>query len=172
MDTFARLHTCGHLYRARGFAEAELDPAPFIAGRTVIETRDLPGFIDHDRNVTYESHHFRVYVLGRAATTDKPARIDGVIVTVHHAAGWEVWEARHKLAVALARCTDPRGLFFLCWGLMDMAHDKVQRGKAEATETMRAAFVEGRLRKRRLPSGGTKVWIEPPQAGVPLAGTG
>ena len=52
------------------------------------------------------------------------------------------------------------------WTFLDVHHAAETKGAQDAARTYREAFVDGRLKKRRLPSkNATKVWIEPQETG-------
>jgi hypothetical protein len=60
------------------------------------------------------------------------------------------------------RSQDDRGAFWLCWYLIDVARSAHAAGRQEAAKEYREAFVDGRLKKRKLPArDDVKVWIEP-----------
>jgi hypothetical protein len=155
MHMLIKRHDGGHLYNPGGVGEREFDlTSLLLAGETVTDTRDLPGFVLG--NTTYESHHFWVHFVGEQRA----------YIRVHHGGGWEVWEGDYMLAHALRRFgPDDIGLFLLCWYLIDTTRTARQVGADESALIYRKAFIDGRLRKRRLPARGqTKVWIEQPQA--------
>lgn len=147
------LHNGGHIYKPGGIGELEYDPAQHLTGETIAETRDLPGFVEG--NTTYESHHFWVHFTNRR----------DVYIRVHHGGGWEVWRGDYMLEKALRRYGDnDRGLFLLCWYLIDNARAWRDAGRQEAASEYRKAFVDGRLKKRKQPGRNTfKVWIDPPE---------
>jgi hypothetical protein len=155
-----RLHAGGHIYLPGGFGEREYDITPHLIGSEQITvTRDLPGFVEN--GVTYESHHFWVHF----TRYEKSTRFANVFIRVHHGGGWEVWRGDYMLARALENYgPDDRGLFLLCWFLIDAAKAARDAGAYETGSEYRKAFVDGRLKKRKLPAQGkVKVWIEPPQ---------
>ncbi len=164
------LYRGGHLYGEGGIGWREYDIAPHLTIEHAAETRDLPGFVEG--GTTYESHHFWVHFLqydrnGKPERDDAEDRRDSsVLIRVNHGGGWEVWRGDYMLARALRRYGDnDRGLFLLCWYLIDTANYSKQAGRAEAAQEYKQAFVDGRLKKRKLPARGVhKVWIEPPPA--------
>lgn len=168
MRSFTQIHTCGHLYGEGGRGERALDLGEFSWPGGIGETRELPGFVMD--NVTYESHRFWVHFLKPRPITNpnytpqaRDRRCSGVLVVVHHGGGWEVWRGDSMLAAALERYgDDDKGLFLLCWFMVDAAREAHQRGYGEAKGEYQRAFVDGRLKKRKLPArGAVKVWIEP-----------
>lgn len=173
MHALARLHVGGHIYKPGGIGELEYDPTPHLIGsESIVETRDLPGFAE--RGVTYESHHFWVHFARYAerqpplteADAQRRKQFSCVLIRVHHGGGWELWRGDYMLASALARYgSDDRGLFLLCWYMIDNAKTARDVGRHESAQEYRTAFVEGRLKKRKLPArGAVKVWIDPPTA--------
>jgi hypothetical protein len=168
------VHSGGHLYGPGGVGSVEFDPAQLLTAEIIAETRDLPGFVDTGRtvSVTYESHHFWIHFLRYARNPDAE-RFCAVLIRVHDGAGWEVWRGDPMLAAALSGYGgDARGLFLLCWFLRDSTRAARDAGRHETAAEYRRAFVDGRLRKRKLPAQGkVKVWIEP-EAAQPLAAVG
>lgn len=160
MKEFKKVHSCGHLYGSGGKGERMLDLAPFMQGsEQIIKTIDLPGFIDQSRRdfkVTYESHHFYVHFVGRGD------HAVGLLVVVHHGAGWEVWRGDRMLADAIAAYgNDQQGLFKLCWFMIEATRSAAQRAAVEESTRYKTAFVHGALKKRK--QHGTdhyKVWID------------
>lgn len=181
MHALTRIYKGGHLYKPSGIGELEFDPAPLLTSEDIVQTRALPGFVDDDRQtpVTYTSHHFWIHFLKyrlrdnhgespalvRAAHEAQRKRFSGVLIRVHHGGGWEVWRGDAMLANALHRYgEDDRGAFLLCWFMIDAAQAADSAGYARAADEHRKAFIEGRLRKRKLPArGAVRVWIEPPK---------
>ncbi|NEV75488.1 hypothetical protein DYI24_00130 [Rhodopseudomonas sp. BR0C11] len=168
MHAFINVETCGHIYGPGGRGEIELDPAAKICGsETIVHSRELPGFVEDRANgsagVTYESHRFSVHFLAFARGGAAVGDFCGVLVRVHHGAGWELWRGDDMLADALWRYgDDDRGLFKLCWYMIDAARAARGGGAHMEGERYRRAFVDGRLRKRKLPSRGAyRVWIDP-----------
>lgn len=171
MHALTNLHKGGHLYGPGGCGEMQHDPAQHLSSELIAETRELPGFSED--GVTYQSHKFWVHFLQYARVSALPAlserdaeerkRDSGVLIRVNHGGGWEVWRGDYMLAKALRRYgSDDRGMFLLCWYLIDCAHYSRQAGRDDAAKEYRTAFVEGRLKKRKLPARGqVKVWIEP-----------
>ncbi|MGY4224360.1 hypothetical protein ACVMIH_001721 [Bradyrhizobium sp. USDA 4503] len=162
MHALTCLHTCGHLYQPGGFGELEFDPAQCLTAETIVETRKLPGFVED--NTTYESHTFWVHFARFTRTMERESERDSsVLIRVHHGGGWEVWRGDWMLARALRRYGDnDRGLFLLCWYLRDSTRAARDAGRTETAAEYRRAFVEGRLKKRKLPNRGEcKVWIDP-----------
>jgi len=107
----------------------------------------LDGFVEN--GVTYESHTFWLEI----ERTIRTARPDGVLY-VRHGGGWQRLRLDDKITMAmtsLIALDRGREAFFLAWGLFDAVRD------ATATEWMRVAgaFVDGRLKKRRV-RGGTR----------------
>jgi len=81
---------------------------------------------------------------------------------VKHGAGQERikvgWSKRLYSALA---GMDSDSRYFMLHTLYRMRTDALREASTETAREYRAAFVEGRLRKRKLPSKGThKVWIE------------
>lgn len=133
---------------------------------------ELPGFIEGQQEngnggVTYESHTFWV-------TFDRPGhRRTNATVWVRHGGGVESLILSHMLAVPLehlvegrvinADMTDPnlRAAFKMCWGIFELARCSLGHGAGIATQRIKVAFVEGRLKKRKRPGRDVyKVWIE------------
>jgi hypothetical protein len=159
---FKKLMTCGHLYGPGGMGERSPDIAPYISGRRIVDTFDIPGFVDRARMVTYESHHFWIHFLQNSIRKELCETIDGVLVIVHHGAGWEIWEGDNHIAAALKALDGSREIaFMLCWRMIDIARDHENKGYEDGRNAQRQAFVEGRLKKRRVSQTDTKVWIEP-----------
>lgn len=164
------LHKGGHLYGPGGVGEREYDLAPHLIAEKIAATRDLPGFSED--GVTYQSHHFWVHFLAyernqtlpiSARDAERANRDSSVLICVHHGGGWEVWRGDYMLAKALRRYGDnDRGLFLLCWYMIEAARVARDAGRQESADEYRKAFVDGRLKKRKLPARGcVKVWIEP-----------
>lgn len=173
MHTLAKLHEGRHIYKPGGIGELEYDITPHLVAEENHETRDLPGFVLG--NVTYESHHFWIHFCRYKQFREGSERKDSsVLIRVHHGAGWEVWSGDYMLAQALRRYgNDNIGAFLLCWYLIDSAKTNRQFGYENAKQEYTTAFVDGRLKKRKLPAQGkVKVWIEPspsqPNADYPL----
>lgn len=169
MHAFTCLHRGGHLYRPDRSGEDEFDPATLLCSEEIVETRDLPGFVEG--GVTYESHHFWAHFCryphrNPHMPPPKEGRFSSALVRVHHGGGWEVWRGDYMLAKALHRYgDDDRGLFLMCWFLIDAAREAQRTGYQEAKQEHRLAFVEGRLKKRKMPGRADhKVWIEEPKA--------
>ncbi len=56
-----------------------------------------------------------------------------------------------------------REAFYFCLGLFQCLDDACETGRKEATADLQKAFVEARLRKRKLPRRTAyKVWVEKP----------
>lgn len=160
MHILEQIHSCGHLYVEDGHSGRGLDVSQFhCRPENEVEVIDLPGFVEADRQfpVTYESHHFWVYLLGKRTRRN-------VLIVVNHGGGWEVWQGDYMLADALERYGDDKqGLFKLCWYPIDTSRESALRGMEEASKGLKRAFVEGRLKKRKMPrSDRYKVWVEPP----------
>jgi hypothetical protein len=67
-----------------------------------------------------------------------------------------------QLARALYRTPDERACFFHCLSLTDLHREAMTLGAEETAARYRRAFVEGRLKKRKLRGQDSmKVWIEP-----------
>lgn len=167
MARFRCVHSGRHIYKPGGVGELEYDPAQHLTGsESIVETRDLPGFAFG--GVNYESHHFWIHLCRYAPNPRMQERhaerFSSVLVRVHHGAGWEVWQGDYMVAAALARFgADDMGAFWLCWSMIDLAREAKGAGAEETAAEYRRAFVEGRLRKRKLPGQGkVKVWIDPP----------
>ncbi len=116
----------------------------------------LPGFVEN--GVTYQSHTFYV-------DFGKPGYHSGPDCTIYvrHGGGWESLRTSHMIATALASllaANDTRAAFFLCWGTHETARESYKLGRFDVATQYRTAFIEGRLKKRRLPRGGVKFWIE------------
>jgi hypothetical protein len=163
------LHDGGHIYKPGGIGELDHDPAQHLIGsEEIVSTRDLPGFAFG--GVTYESHHFWIHLCQYAPNPRMQERhaerFSSVLIRVNHGGGWEVWRGDYMLAAALARYgDDDMGAFWLCWYLIDIARTARKIGAEATAAEYKQAFVDGRLRKRKLPAQGKiKVWIEPPAA--------
>lgn len=119
----------------------------------------LLGFVDKERNVTYESHNFWVQF-------DKNPRNGknwGATITVMHGGGVEQLIVRDMVAdaIELVAQADERAAFKLCWGLFEVARDAHTAGCKETRSKCFEAFVDGRLKKRKKPGQDVhKVWIE------------
>jgi hypothetical protein len=166
MHAFTKLYSGGHIYNANGIGEIEFDPASLVSAERIVETRSLDGFVEQQKTyaVTYESHKFWVHFLRYSA--GRSERDSGVLVRVNHGGGWEVWRGDEMLAEALRGYGDDnRGLFKLCWFMIDAARSAEAAGAQCATTRYRKAFIEGRLKKRKMPGrDACKVWIEPEAA--------
>lgn len=159
---FRKLMTCGHIYNAERNGELSPDLTPFLGSSRIVTTFDMPGYVDQARNVTYTSHHFWAHFLQWNKLPEHSSRISNVLVVVHHGAGWEVWEGDEHIAKALhCLSQDQTAAFHLCWRMIDIARAFEHNGFVAGRDEQRVAFVEGRLKKRKLPGGATKVWIEP-----------
>jgi hypothetical protein len=67
-----------------------------------------------------------------------------------------------QLARALFRTPDERARFFHCLSLTDLHREAMAWGAEETAARYRRAFIEGRLKKRKLRGQDSmKVWIEP-----------
>lgn len=104
--------------------------------------------------VDYSSHWF---VFAKA-------EYGGYVLYVKNGGGEERLNLSHRIKAIVpalnAMSSDERFLMF--WEMMDIEHKA--RREAAANEAMRyqAAFVDGRLKKRKLPAQGrVRVWIEP-----------
>lgn len=165
MHSLHNCHTGPSLYGPGGIGWREYDLTPHLIGsEEIVAVRDLPGFVLG--NTTYESHHFWVHFaryVPRNPNVKKSERYSSVYIRVNHGAGWEVWSGDYMLAESLRRYGDDDiGLFLLCWYLIDNARSARAAGREAAATEYRQAFVDGRLKKRKLPAQGkVKVWIEP-----------
>lgn len=163
MSKLRHIHCGGHIYKdGRGHS---LDVTQFYDGAVFDAVRDLPGFVEESpfssAGVTYESHHFWVH-FGARYKSGKPGR---AIIVVHHGGGWEAWEAESMLAQAMETIADDRALFKLCWSLADIHRNATLSGRDAAAGEYKRAFVDGRLKKRKIRgSDRVKVWIEPEQS--------
>ena len=156
MRRLVKLHDGPHLYGPGGKGWVALDVTQFVPEWTggIQRSLEMPGFVEG--NVTYESHRFWLHFYGKA-------RMGGALIVVNHGGGWEVWGADYRLAETLARYgDDTRGLFHLCWVLREISEEAEKAGAAKASQRYRKAFVDGRLKKRKMPGrDAVKVWIEP-----------
>ncbi|PZR93543.1 MAG: hypothetical protein DI537_10530 [Stutzerimonas stutzeri] len=127
----------------------------FKAPETSIQ---LKGFVEN--GVTYESHTFYV-------DFGKPGYLSGpdAKLYVRHGAGWESIPTRHMIAAALKSLLDAgdtRAAFFLCWEVFEQVRNAYSSGVADTTVHFKRAFVDGRLKKRKVRGqAAAKVWIEP-----------
>lgn len=172
MHALTKLHDGGHIYKPGGYGELEYDIGQHLIPESIVETRDLPGFVLG--NVTYESHHFWVHFVRRGACPNPyikpPSEDSDVYIRVHHGGGWEVWQGDYMLAKALRRYgPDDIGLFLLCWFMIDAARAARYAGRTETRQEYSEAFIEGRLKKRKSRGFDShKVWIEPrPAQSIP-----
>ena len=130
----------------------------------------LPGFIDRERNVTYESHHFWVewvwpQPLFNHAVPRQPVPI-GATIWVRHGGGVQRLRVDRHVAPSLYRLIatgDAVTSFHLCWGLHDLARLTASAARAAEKERLEDAFVSGQLRKRKVPGREAyRVWVEQP----------
>jgi hypothetical protein len=161
MSDFTIIHRCGHLYGEGGRGYRELDPIQFIMGiYEIFQSRKLDGF--SYEGVTYQSHTFFIdfYKYKRDKETTEP---QGVIIRVNHGSGWEVLSGDYMLAKALIRWTgDAKGLFWLCWSLIEGAKSNFKIGQHIAEKEIKQAFIEGRIKKKKVRNTDHyKVIIEP-----------
>ena len=129
----------------------------------------LPGFIDRERNVTYESHHFWVewvwqQPLFNHAVPRRKAPM-GAYIWVRNGAGVQRLGVDDKVAQALYRLivtSDAEVSFLLCWGLHEMERSAASAARVAEKKRLEAAFVDGRLKKRKMPGREAhRVWVEP-----------
>jgi hypothetical protein len=127
--------------------------------REIDKTVVLDGFSDN--GVSYRSHKFEICL-----TAWKEKSIRNAFVCVRHGGGHEVWQCAGVETDTFERLIeakiDNETLFRVCWALIQAADDGERAGYQNAATCYKQAFVEGRLKKRRLPAKGlSKVWIEP-----------
>ena len=127
----------------------------FKAPETAIE---LKGFVEN--GVTYESHTFYVD-FGKSGYRSGP----DATLFVRHGGGWESVSVRHMTATALKSLLDAgntRAAFFLCWEMFEQVRNAYTRGITETSAHFKKAFVDGRLKKRKIRGrDAAQVWIEP-----------
>lgn len=118
----------------------------------------LKGFVRE--GVTYESHTFFVD-FGKAGSRTGP----DATLYVRHGGGWESLNVRHMTSMALKSLLDAgdtTSAFFLCWELFEQVGNAFTAGARDASERFRKAFIDGRLKKRKLRNReAAQVWIEP-----------
>lgn len=156
-------HGISQVYRG----DKEPDPSDFLDEIFALRmTRSLPGFVF--KNTTYESHHFWIDFHGYKRDDESTApewQMDfsrQVIIRVRHGGGWEVWRGDYFLARILARIPDDMAAFWLCWHAIDNHRNAYDAGVRDASASYQKAFVDGRLKKRKMPGrDAMKVWIEP-----------
>lgn len=119
---------------------------------------ELKGFVEN--GVTYESHTFYVD-FGKSGSRTGP----DATLYVRHGGGWESVSVRHMTATALKSLLDAgntRAAFFLCWEMFEQVRNAYTRGITETSAHFKKAFVDGRLRKRKIRGrDAAQVWIEP-----------
>jgi len=101
-------------------------------------------------DVCYRAYHFRV------------TKCDGIsTLRVKHGGGEEAWRLGSAMEHALATMSsDAR--FFVLHAIMCAHHESARREREFTAHEYREAFVEGRLRKRKVRGQAqVKVWIEP-----------
>lgn len=118
----------------------------------------LNGFVRS--GVTYESHTFFVD-FGKQGYRSGP----DATIYVHHGGGWESIHVRHMIAMALQSLIafgDQTSAFFLCWETFEQVQNAYKAGAHDASDRFRKAFIDGRLKKRKVRGReAAKVWIEP-----------
>lgn len=121
----------------------------------------LPGFVDHRPDgisVTYESHQFWI-------TSGAFAEL-----YVRHGGGVERLTGLRLIARsirAMAEAGMAREAFWCAWDAFALYREGRAAGAAEEREEHQRAFVEGRLRKRKMPGRDLhRVWIEAPKRGA------
>ena len=143
--------------------ETEIQESAF---RKVLPPYELCWFVEN--GVTYEPYKFTV-------TLDQPtdpsltneesvSRCHAGLVHMHGGIRDEFLLLDRKMAEPLRVLLEEsynREAFFLCLGLFQCLDDACETGRSEATANLKKAFVEGRLRKRKLPGRQVyKVWVE------------
>lgn len=135
----------------------------YKAPETAIE---LKGFVEN--GVTYESHTFHVDFGKSGSRTGPDANL-----YVRHGGGWESLAVRHMIAAALKSLLDAgdtRAAFFLCWEAFEQVRNAYNRGISDSSAHFKKAFVDGRLKKRKLRGrDAAQVWIEPERGNAPAS---
>jgi hypothetical protein len=137
----------------------------------------LPGFVDKERNVTYESHtfwvewewkqpDFRHAIPGQTVP-------NGAIIWVRHGGGVQRLRVDRHIAPALHRLIEAGDAvmsFHLCWGLHDVARSTASAARAAEKKRLEDAFVRGWLRKRKVTGREAfRVWVEQPDGTTSLS---
>lgn len=123
---------------------------------------DIEIFSEPGRVIRYNEHTAVDYASHWFVLTK--AQFGGYSLYVKHGGGEERLNLRHKMREILpglhAMTSDQR--FLLFWTLKDIDHEAAREARESEAAKYRAAFVDGRLKKRKLPARGVvKVWIEP-----------
>lgn len=119
-------------------------PGQFSPRETAVVLR---GFVEN--GVTYESHTFFVEY-GRDGYRSGPE----AMIYCLNGSGWSALPVRHMIAGALSALIATgreREAFKLCWELFE----KVREARSSVWAEMKIAFLQGRLKKRRV-RGGTR----------------
>ena len=129
---------------------------PRHAPKLSLEEGDEILFSEHGRvlnNVCYRAFYFSLV----------KDQYGGHALCVSHGAGEERINGHHfRLAVAAMKNLDSDNRFRLMFALFDQHRESKRAGRNEAITTYQNAFVEGRLKKRKLPKQNrVKVWIVP-----------
>jgi hypothetical protein len=120
--------------------------------------RVLPSIHDDVRATDCRSHCFKIV---------KPRHGDYTLI-VRHGGGVERVNLGYSRRIVNAfRQMDSDSRFRLMWTFLDVYHAAKTEAADATAKTYREAFVEDRLKKRRLPArNATKVWIEPRTRGA------
>lgn len=152
-----------------------LDTLPEPRGETFVrhvapafEERVLPGFVVN--GVTYESHHITLYIARAGAVKEGKTRhhteteVD-LYMRMRHGGGTEYYAMDcHllELHVDSILALDDRTLYAMLYFAWDVRDKAITYGAERASDCFRQAFVEGRLKRRKIPGQNRfKVWIEP-----------
>jgi hypothetical protein len=124
---------------------------------------DVVLYAEHGRimdKTDYRSHSFKL-VNGEFGYT---------YLLVRHGAGDERIQV-HYTRDRLSKCFEPLdsdARYFLLHTLLDVHHAAERAAREETAAHLKKAFVEGRLKKRKMPGrNACKVWVEPSRAEVP-----
>lgn len=84
----------------------------------------------------------------------------GWFLLVRHGAGDERIRLGYRMDDTLLELLPSDARYRLLWQIMETYHDGVAHGTSATESQYRLAFVDGRLKKRKVKDG-FKVWIEP-----------
>jgi hypothetical protein len=144
----------GYSWDGKGYSTRSVNPPDLKDGDQLLY--DEPGRCG---GLDSHSHHIRL-VKNRS----------DYVIRVRHGGGDEAvaLSCAMRLAIDGLAALDSNARYWLLLSILSAVRDSQHTAEDKTADKYRKAFVDGRLKKRRLPrSGVVKVWIEPQQSLIP-----